>query len=363
MSAIAAERGDASEAGEPWLLPEGWAWARLGELGKWTGGGTPSKSVESYWQNGTIPWVSPKDMKFAVIRETEDRITADAVEASTTKCVAPGSVLMVTRSGILRHTFPVAVNAERVTLNQDLRALTPAIALDPYFLAHYLRSIQRQILHDCSKDGTTVQSIDAAPLEKVWVPIAPMLEQRRIVARIHELFAEIAEGEVALERARAPLSTWGRALLKAAVTGDLTRDWREANTPAGAGVDLLNCIGMKRKDGRFATGRRRRESNIERFDTSAFPKLPSGWVWCRLEDIITQGPTNGYSPKASNDDTGSFSLKLTATTAGSIDLSERAVKRLTETIQLGSSLFLKPGDILFQRGNTIEYVGLAAVAR
>lgn len=60
MNAMAAELDDAAGAHEPRPLPEGWAWARLGELGKWTGGGTPSKAVEKYWQQGTVPWVSPK---------------------------------------------------------------------------------------------------------------------------------------------------------------------------------------------------------------------------------------------------------------------------------------------------------------
>src|SRR5262249_44735069 len=149
---------------EPRPLPEGWAWARLGEIGTWTGGGTPSKSIERYWQNGTIPWVSPKDMKSDVIRHTEDHITDEAVYRSSTKFVAAKSVLMVMRSGILRHTFPVAVNAGRVTLNQDLRALTPASDIDPIFISYYLRNIGRWILHHCSKDGTTVQSVDAGSL-------------------------------------------------------------------------------------------------------------------------------------------------------------------------------------------------------
>ena len=73
------------------------------------------------------------------------------------------------------------------------------------------------------------------------------------MARIDELFAEIAEGEEALERARHGLDTWRRALLKAAVTGDLTRDWREANPPTETGADLLARIRAEREE----TGARR----------------------------------------------------------------------------------------------------------
>jgi type I restriction enzyme S subunit len=77
--------------------------------------------------------------------------------------------------------------------------------------------------------------------------------------------------------------------------------------------------------------------------------------------LVISGPTNGYSPKKSNDGSGTLALKLTATTKGQIDLSDRAIKSLSETISPGSDLFLKPGDLLFQRGNTVEYVGIAAI--
>ena len=73
------------------------------------------------------------------------------------------------------------------------------------------------------------------------------------MARIDELFAEIAEGEAALERARQGLDTWRRALLKAAVTGELTRDWREANRPAETGSRPVEISGP------YA--------------------IPTGWIW------------------------------------------------------------------------------------
>jgi type I restriction enzyme S subunit len=278
------EAGPAAE--EPWPLPKGWAWAKLGTLGIWTGSGTPSKAVDAYWRNGSIPWVSPKDMKSDIIVDTEDHITEPAVQASATKFVSPHSILMVMRSGILRHTFPVAVNNGRVTLNQDLRALTPATGIDPYFIANYLRSIQRALLHDCSKDGTTVQSVDVSSLERVRVPIAPMPEQRRIVARVDELFAEITEGEAALERARNGLDTWRRALLKAAVTGELTRDWREVNKPTETGADLVEIIRARREAAGIKAGRARRTEDARTLDITTLPILPENWAWASIGDIF-----------------------------------------------------------------------------
>lgn len=80
-------------------LPNGWVEATLSELGVWRGGGTPSKQNPSFWTNGDIPWVSPKDMKQRYIADSEDHITSSAVENSATQTIPKQSVLIVTRSG------------------------------------------------------------------------------------------------------------------------------------------------------------------------------------------------------------------------------------------------------------------------
>ena len=78
-------------------LPSGWTQATLGAIGRWQGGGTPSKSDDHLWRHGTIPWVSPKDMKVAVIEDTQDKLSEAAREHPSFKLVPAGSVLIVTR--------------------------------------------------------------------------------------------------------------------------------------------------------------------------------------------------------------------------------------------------------------------------
>jgi type I restriction enzyme, S subunit len=85
------------------------------------------------------------------------------------------------------------------------------------------------------------------------------------------------------------------------------------------------------------------------------------WPLVPLAKLITEGPTNGYSPRAGDNPRGTLSLKLTATTRGVLDLSERGVKRLNETIPESSKYWLRPGDLLIQRANSLEYVGVAAL--
>ncbi len=179
----------------PWVLPKGWHWEQLGEAGRWYGGGTPSKGNSGYWANGTIPWLSPKDMKTPVITDTEDHITEDAVADSATKLVPACSVACVMRSGILRHTFPVAVTARKLTLNQDMRAVRPRHGIDARYLAHFLRRSSDTILQECSKDGTTVNSIETSRLMALPVPLPTFQIQCAIRKTVEHLFCELDEGK------------------------------------------------------------------------------------------------------------------------------------------------------------------------
>lgn len=181
-------------------LPPGWVATKLGDLGRWIGGGTPSKAVVEYW-GGSIPWVSPKDMKVDRIRDTADHVSEEAIQASSTNLVAAGSVLVVTRSGILSHTLPVAVTDVDAALNQDLKALIPGRDVDSAYVAWALRSNARRVLDSCSKAGTTVANIDTKRLLDFEIPVAPLAEQRRIVAAIEEQFSRLDAANASLDQA------------------------------------------------------------------------------------------------------------------------------------------------------------------
>src|SRR5215216_6538832 len=124
-------------SGIEWLgrIPDEWEIRRLKYVVGFSGGGTPSKDNAGFW-DGDIPWVSPKDMKSDVVIDSEDHITAEGLRNSATQLIPPGSVLVVVRSGILRHTIPVALNAVPVALNQDMKALLPRADMDATYLRY-----------------------------------------------------------------------------------------------------------------------------------------------------------------------------------------------------------------------------------
>lgn len=161
-------------------LPKGWIFKKFNEIGTWKGGGTPSKSRKDFWANGNIFWVSPKDMKTQIINDTIDKITNEAIENSSAKLITKGSILFVVRSGILRRTLPVSLTICDVTVNQDLIAFTPYEAI-PEYIYWYSIAKNDDIRKNCSKDGTTVESIDSLSLKNYSIPICSLNEQQQIV--------------------------------------------------------------------------------------------------------------------------------------------------------------------------------------
>jgi type I restriction enzyme S subunit len=88
-------------------------------------------------------------------------------------------------------------------------------------------------------------------------------------------------------------------------------------------------------------------------------EVPEGWNWVYLGDVITDGPRNGFSPRPVEHETATRSLTLSATTSGTFDPSH--FKYVDVTVDATSHLWLHPGDLLIQRGNSLDYVGIAAI--
>jgi len=209
-----------------------WPVFYLKHLAQLRGGGTPSKENEAFWSNGDVPWVSPKDMKRRVIIETEDYITEAAVDGSATSFVEAGSPLLVVRSGILRHTLPVAIAGCRVTLNQDMKAFRLNGRLNASFFVYWIEGQSSELLLEWRQFGATVESIDITRMMKGRIALPDLATQQSIAvfldretARIDQLIERIG-GQAAAANAQpgsilALLLEKRSSLITAAVTGQI----------------------------------------------------------------------------------------------------------------------------------------------
>ena len=184
-------------------IPTHWRLVPLKRFVRVSGGHTPSTDNPAFWE-GSMPWVSPKDMKREELSDSIDHVTDAAVEDCGLTVVAPGATLVVVRGMILAHSFPVARNLVPVTINQDMKAIRPENDVLPEYLPWLLRGVTPVVLSltEQSAHGTLALRTDKFFAEAF--PIPPANEQAEIVAflqaelpRIDELITH-TQDEIAL---------------------------------------------------------------------------------------------------------------------------------------------------------------------
>ena len=211
------------DSGIEWLgeVPEHWSLPKLKHFTNFSGGGTPSRENQSFW-NGDIPWVSPKDMKIQRIQVAEEYITETGLISSSSSLLPAGLVLMVVRSGILKHTIPVAINEVPVALNQDMKALrfSHNSCLNWFFL-RWVQGLNDLLLHAWAKQGATVESIEHSYLAETIIPMPPFTEQQTITAFLDNETAKLDTLTTEAKTAITLLQERRTALISAAVTGKI----------------------------------------------------------------------------------------------------------------------------------------------
>ena len=354
------------------VLPESWCVASLNDIACPFGGSTPSKSDASFWANGTVPWVSPKDMKVFELRGSEDLVSEKAL--ARLSLVPKGSILIVVRSGILSRVLPVAINHLPVTINQNMRAFASAPGINARFIAWQLLANQREILAKCSKDGTTVASIEAGALASYPLVLPPTTEQHRIVSKIEELFSELDQGVASLKTAREQLKVYRQSLLKNAFEGKLTAAWRAAHADQLETATALQQRIARERQARYqqqladweAGGKQGSKpkapkplSPLTAEELAELPELPAGWGWVSIELLLSidrkpmaTGPFGTLLSKADHRPTGLPVLGIenigngVFTHGNKIFVSEQKAKEL-EPFRVAA------GDVVISRSGTV----------
>lgn len=159
------------------------------------GGGTPSKSHPEYYEDGDIPWVSSKDMKSDVLYGSQIYINQLGVDNSSAKMVPVNSVIMVIRSGILKHTLPVAINAVPITVNQDLKVFIPSEQILTRFLAVQFKMLEKDILSGVR--AVTADNIEFNTLKERHIILPPVKLQKEFV----DFCEQVDKSKVAVQKA------------------------------------------------------------------------------------------------------------------------------------------------------------------
>ncbi|MBU1187584.1 MAG: restriction endonuclease subunit S [Gammaproteobacteria bacterium] len=160
-------------------VPESWEVVELSDVCRFQSGGTPSKRNPDFWQ-GTIPWVSPKDMKRPRLDDVTDHISQEALESGS-KLAPAGSVFVVVRGMILAKTVPVALAEVPMAINQDMRAIVPGPKLRSDFLLYALETFRGALFKKVGRSGHGTCTLMSHEIAGFKIPL-PEPETQELVA-------------------------------------------------------------------------------------------------------------------------------------------------------------------------------------
>lgn len=356
-------------------LPKGWATATLDQIAFWGSGGTPSRRNPEYFL-GDIPWVKTGELGAKYIRSAEEHISEKAIKSSSAKLFPKGSVGIAMYGATIGKVSILAIDA---ATNQACAVAQCYPGVFNEYLYYFLAS-QLNGFVDAGKGGAQ-PNISQTILKDWAIALPPTPEQRRIVAKIEELFSELDNGVEALTTAREQLKAYRQSVLQHAFEGKLTEGWRrkriKASEPQASilarlaaerkahHLQLMSAWSKKLEDWEKRGAIGPKPSRVRALETitplsqeviNALPSLPPGWVWQKLA-WMTCGVDYGTSAKSSK--TGSVPvIRMGNLQNGRIDWTDLAFTSEKDEIEQYS---LECGDILFNRTNSPELVGKTAI--
>ena len=155
-----------------------WEQRKLGEIATFGGGHTPSMSDSDNYEGGNVLWITSQDVKSHYLDGTTTQITEKGAKELT--LYPAGSLVMVTRSGILRHTLPVAELRKPSTVNQDIRVILPQEKYYGQWLLQFFISRNKELLLEFGKTGTTVESVDFSKMRDMVLLTPSLPEQQQL---------------------------------------------------------------------------------------------------------------------------------------------------------------------------------------
>lgn len=342
-----------AEDEKPFDIPGNWLWLRVGDAGSWGSGATPSRTNPAYY-GGSIPWLKTGDLNDGIIKEVPEFITELALEKTSVRLNPVGSVLMAMYGATIGKLGILEIP---VTTNQACCACIPYAGMYNKYLFYYLMSMRQTFIG--MAEGGAQPNISKEKIVNSLLPLPPLAEQHRIVAKIEELLPLVDRYAAAYEKleqfnAKFP-EDMKKSVLQYAIQGKLV----EQRAEEGTGEELYRQI-QEEKKRLIKEGKIKKEKSLPEIAEDEIPfDIPESWKWVRLLDVVEEKPANGFSPKGVDYQTAVKNLTLTATTSGYFKAD--AFKYVDIQLEPDSKYWLKKDDLLIQRSNSRELVGTSCI--
>ncbi|MGE4088355.1 MAG: hypothetical protein AB7F93_09745 [Immundisolibacter sp.] len=313
------------------------AWCRttVGALGALHCGQSP-KSAHVNGDGSGVTYVSGPEHWDGVVVHRSKWTTAPAR-------LAPARSVFITVKGSGVGTLFPGIDA---AIGRDIYAFEPHPEIDFRFV---YRALQFSIQDVIGRARGDIPGLSKSHILDHPISVPGPRTQVAVASKIDELFSEIEDGGRALDRAQRLAERYRQSILRSAVTGELTREWRERNPIASASGAL-----QRFDDSRARFGRRSLPLPMAKVDE--LPELPSSWTWTSLDSLadVVGGITVDQKRSPDGCDEVPY-LRVANVQRGYLDLSE--VKTIVAPRERIEQLRLQPGDILFNEGGDIDKLG------
>jgi len=271
----------------PFDIPESWEWIKIGEICNVINGFTPSKSNPKFWNSGSIPWFTIADVRSQgrFINYTEQSITKEAISKNSDRIVPKDSILLCCTASVGEYAYTNIA----LTTNQQFNGLVIKdeykSVVHPMYVYEFVKTLKRTLLMQAGK--TTINFVSVKKVSNIIIPLPPLEEQKRIVAKIEELMPfvdkyDVAYSEVEELNKKFP-EDMQNSILQYAIQGKLVEQREED----GKAEDLYKQI-QEEKQKMIKEGKIKKTKVLPEITEDEIPfDIPENWKWVRLNDIVS----------------------------------------------------------------------------
>ena len=305
----------------PFEVPEGWAWCRLGNIGKWQSGTTPNKKNLDYYKNGTIPWLLTGDLNDGLVTEIPNCITEKALKETSLKINPIGSVCIAMYGATIGK---LGILNTPATTNQACCVCYEFYGINNKYLFYFLKEHKEEFIQQGF--GGAQPNISKEKIVDTFIPLPPLSEQECIVKSIETYFEQIDSLEENKYDLQTAIKQAKSKILDLAIHGKLVPQ-NPNDEPA---EELLK---------RIATSDNRPYEKVveEPFE------IPSTWEWVKLGDI---GQTNIGLTYHPNDVSNSGITVLRSNNIQNDKLCFDDVVKVNNNTKILNNQYINNGDIL-----------------
>ena len=282
------ELNEPEEEDKLFPIPVSWNWVKLSNISQIESGGTPSRSEKKYW-NGTIPRLKIGDLNTKRVTKSSEYITELRLNNSSARIFKKGTILYT----IFATIGVVSVLDIDASTNQAIAGLTFFGNIDGDYLYYVLLGLKDILVG--KSHGMTQSNINLTILKNIFIPMPPLEEQKRIVAKLEEIFAELDKIDEKQIRLATIQEKMEAKILKLAIQGKLV----EQRPEEGTGEELFKLI-QEEKQELIKQGVIKKEKPLPAIEEDEIPfDIPATWKWVRLSQITynhgQKTPNNRFS--------------------------------------------------------------------